>query len=102
MKLVNTVRLAGAMLAGVVLSLFTGTAFAAAVGTPTGTSISNLATVNYSVNSIAQTPVGSSPTGNSSGAGTATTFIVDTKLALLVQTIDSADVAVTPGQATAV
>ncbi len=102
MKLVNTVRLAGAVLAGVVLSLFTGTAFAAAVGTPTGTSISNLATVNYSVNSIAQSPVGSSPSGNSSGAGTATTFIVDTKLAILVQTIDTADVAVTPGQATAV
>ena len=102
MKLVNTVRLAGALVAGVVLSLFAGTASAAPVGTPSGTTVSNLATVNYSVNSVAQTAVGSSPTGNSSGAGTATTFLVDTKLVLLVQTIDSADVAVTPGQTGAI
>ena len=101
MKLVITVRLAGALLAGVVLSLFTGTA-SAAVGTPSGTTVSNLATVNYNVNSIAQTAIGSSPTGNTSGAGTATTFLVDTKLVMLVQTIDSADVAVTPGQTGAI
>lgn len=102
MKLVTTVRLTGALLAGVVLSLFTATASAAAVGTPSGTPVTNLATVNYSVNAVAQTPVGSSPTGNTSGAGTPTSFLVDTKLALLVQTIDAADVAVTPGQTGAI
>ena len=102
MKLVNAMRLIGALAAGVVLSLFTATASAAGVGTPSGTTISNLATVNYQVNSISQNPVGSSPTGNSSGAGTATTFVVDTKLALLVQTVDTGDVSVTPGQSGAV
>lgn len=102
MKLVNTVRLAGALLAGLVLSLFAGTASAAAVGTPTGTSITNLATVSYTVNSVSQTPIGSSSTGNSSGAGTATAFLVDTKLNLVVTTVDTQEVTVTPGQVAAV
>lgn len=102
MKLVNTVRLTGALLAGVVLSLFAGTASATPVGTPSGTTVSNLATVSYSVNSISQPSIGSSSTGNSSGAGTATTFLVDTKLNLVVTTVDSAEVAVTPGQTAAV
>ncbi len=102
MKLVNTVRLAGALLAGVALSLFAGTASAAAVGTPTGTPITNLATVSYTVNSVSQTPIGSSSTGNTSGAGTATSFVVDTKLNIVVTTIDTQEVTVTPGQVAAV
>ena len=102
MKLVNTVRLTGALLAGVVLSLFAGTASAAPVGTPSGTTVSNLATVSYSVNSISQPSIGSSSAGNTSGAGTATQFVVDTKLNIVVTTVDSAEVAVTPGQTAAV
>src|SRR5580698_1000465 len=102
MKLVNTVRLTGALLAGVVLSLFAATASAAPVGTASGTSITNLATVTYSVNSISQPSVGSSSTGNSSGAGTATSFLVDTKLNIVVTTIDTQEVSVTPGQTAAV
>ena len=100
MKLVNTVRLTGAMLAGVLLSLFSATSFAA--NTASGTTISNLATVNYSVGGISQTAIGSSSTGNSSGAGTATTFLVDDKLLLTVTTNDAADVNVTPGQTGAI
>ena len=102
MKLVNTVRLTGAIVAGVVLSLFAGTASAAPVGTPTGTTISNLATVAYSVNGVSQASIGSSAAGNTSGAGTATTFVVDTKLSLVVTTVDSSEVLVAAGQTAAV
>ena len=100
MKLVNTVRLTGAILAGVFLSLFSATSFAA--NTAASTSITNLATVNYSVGGVSQTPIGSSSTGNTSGAGTPTSFLVDDKLLLTVTTVDTADVNVTPGQTGAV
>lgn len=99
MKLVNTVRLTGALLAGLFLSLFSANSFAL---TASGTTISNLATVNYTVGSTAQAPIGSSSTGNTSGAGTATTFLVDDKLVLTVVTNDAADVTVQPGMTTAV
>lgn len=100
MKLLKTVRLTGAMLAGVLLSLISANAFAVGPlptgGTTGGTQISNLATVNYQVGGIAQTAIGSSQAGNSSGAGTPTTFRVDNKLYITVTTVDSADVQVSP------
>jgi len=99
MKLLKTVRLTGALLAGVLLSLFSANSFAL---TASGTTISNLATVNYQVGGVSQTAIGSSPTGNTSGAGTATTFKVDTKLLISVTTNDAADVSVTPAQTAAV
>jgi hypothetical protein len=55
-----------------------------AVGTASGTVVSNTATMNYSVGGVAQSAIGSSPTGNTSGAGTATTFVVDNKVNLTV------------------
>lgn len=98
MKLLKTVRLTGALLAGVLLSLISANAFAVvpAGGTTGGTQISNLATVNYQVGGIAQTAIGSSQAGNSSGAGTPTTFRVDNKLYITVTTVDVADVQVSP------
>jgi uncharacterized repeat protein (TIGR01451 family) len=58
-----------------------------AVNTAAGLSIANRATVNYSVGAVAQPAIGSSPTGNSSGAGTDTTFVVDNKIDLnLIET----------------
>ncbi|HEY1774407.1 MAG TPA: hypothetical protein VGH91_14560 [Gammaproteobacteria bacterium] len=98
MKLLKTVRLTGALLAGVLLSLISANAFAVVPpgGTAGGTVISNLATVNYQVGGVAQTAIGSSQTGNSSGAGTATTFTVDNKLYITVTTVDAADVQVSP------
>jgi hypothetical protein len=102
MKLLKTVRLTGALLAGVLLWVGFGTANAAPIGTPAGTTISNQATVNYTVGTTAQTAIGSSPTGNSSGAGTPTTFKVDNKLVLTVTANDTADVQVSPGTTTAV
>lgn len=59
-----------------------------AAGTTSGTTISNTATVNYSVNGSAQDEIGSSPTGNTAGAGTATTFVVDRKLWHTVTSLD--------------
>lgn len=100
MKLVTRVKLTGGLLAGVLLTLASVAANAA--NTAAGTSIANRATVNYSVGGVSQTAIGSSPTGNTTGAGTDTTFLVDDKLILSVTRIDSSIVAVSPGQAAAV
>jgi uncharacterized repeat protein (TIGR01451 family) len=54
-----------------------------AIGTDAGVSINNRATVNYSVGSVAQTPIESSPTGNANpgvNQGANTTFVVDNKI----------------------
>jgi len=64
-----------------------GTAFAQ--NTASGTTITNTATVNYSVNSIAQTPINAS-----------TNFVVDTVINLNVT--GGTTVSVTPGQTAAV
>ena len=69
-----------------------------ALGTASGTTINNLATLNYSVGAVAQPAVGSSPTGNSVGPGTNTGFVVDNKVNLTVATVDVAAVPVVPGQ----
>jgi uncharacterized repeat protein (TIGR01451 family) len=56
---------------------------AQASGTDAGVPINNRATVNYSVGTVAQTPIESSPTGNSNpgvGVGTDTGFVVDNKI----------------------
>ena len=68
-----------------------------ALGTAAGTAITNLATLNYSVGGAAQTAIGSSETGNTTGAGTATSFVVDNKINLLVATTDTTFVSVVPG-----
>lgn len=68
-----------------------------AAGTASGTTIGNLATLNYSVGAVAQTPIGSSQAGNTSGAGTATTFVVDNKVNMTVARVDAVPVSVVPG-----
>lgn len=55
---------------------------AAAAGTAAGATISNLATLSYSVGGVGQAAIGSSLAGNTAGAGTATTFVVDNKINL--------------------
>ncbi|MES2489200.1 MAG: hypothetical protein V4607_05360 [Pseudomonadota bacterium] len=83
-----------------------GLAPAYAAGTAAGTTISNKATVNYSVGGVAQTPVESSPTGNNAagaGSGANTNFLVDRKLALTVTEQDAGTtVNVSPGQSATV
>jgi uncharacterized repeat protein (TIGR01451 family) len=58
-----------------------------AAGTEAGTSISNTASIDYSVSGVSQTQIQSSPA----------TFYVDDKVLLTVTRVDSAPVPVTPG-----
>src|SRR5262245_32498869 len=71
-----------------------------AAGTAASTTINNRATVNYQVSGIAQTPIESSPTGNSTPGtnnGANTAFVVDRKIDLVVQEVGAAVTNVTPG-----
>jgi hypothetical protein len=82
-----------------------GSMAANAAVTAAGTDISNTATVAYSVGGNTQTPIESSPTGNSApgvGNGTATHFVVDAKLVLSVTKVDGTIVNVSPGQSVAI
>lgn len=76
-----------------------------AVGTPSGTSVNNRATVTYDVATVTQTPIESSPTGNSTpglGAGTDTAFVVDNMVDLTLTEVSGTATPVNPGQASAV
>src|SRR3954463_12115876 len=73
---------------------------ALAAGTAANTDILNRATVNFQVGGVAQTPIESSPTGNSTsgvGAGADTTFKVDNKLDLTVTEVGAAATTVSAG-----
>jgi hypothetical protein len=93
----NSITKAGVSLT-LALAGMLGSGAAMAAGTLAGTAITNLATLNYAVGGTAQTPIGSSATGNTTGAGTATSFVVDNKINLLVTTTDTTFVSVIPGQ----
>jgi len=87
------------------LSSFAGVQSANAAGTAASTPVNNRATVSYSVLGSAQTPIESSPTGNSNpgtGNGANTTFVVDNRIDLTVAEVGGANTVVTPGQANAV
>ena len=73
-----------------------GSQTALALGTASNTTISNTATVNYEVDSVAQTAVLSSPDGLSP-LGLATDFVVDNKVDVTVATSDLTYVQVAPG-----
>ena len=73
-----------------------------AQGVIAGTNIINLATVSYSVNNVKQEPINSSPNGNTiagNSNGTATQFVVDRKVDLVVT--GNANANVNPGDAQA-
>ncbi len=73
---------------------------ALALGTAANTSIDNRATVNYQVSGVAQTPIESSPTGNSTagvGNGASTSFLVDNKVDLTVTEVGGAATSVGAG-----
>ena len=70
---------------------------ALAAGTLSGTSIGNLATLNFSVGGTAQPAIGSTVGGNTVGAGTPTTFLVDNKVNLSVVESGGAVTSVVPG-----
>jgi uncharacterized repeat protein (TIGR01451 family) len=101
---------AGAMAALALASLLGGTAATATPVatpgtiaptnsfTPASTSIGNKATLTYTVGGQNQNPIGSSDTGNTTGPGTATTFLVDNYVRHLVTARDSAIITGLPGQ----
>ncbi len=68
-----------------------------ALGSASGTSISNLATLTYAVGGVTQPVIGSSATGNIAGSGTTTSFTVDNKVNLSVTETGSTVSSVTPG-----
>lgn len=94
--------------AGLTVAAFASFGFAQsayAVGTAANTTISNTATVNYTVGGVGQTPIESSPTGNTTpGAnnGTATTFVVDNRIDFTVTELSGGNTVVNPGQVGAV
>ncbi|MCU0870068.1 MAG: hypothetical protein MUF30_10800 [Burkholderiales bacterium] len=78
---------------------------AQAAGTAASTSIQNRATISYSVGGNAQTPIESSPTGNSTPGtnnGASTAFVVDNRVDLTVTEVAGAATVVNPGQLNAV
>ncbi len=92
-------RLAATIAAGLALG---AAQQAAALGTAANTTISNIATMSYSVGGVAQPNIGSTATGNTSGAGAATTFVVDRKVDLIIAKQGGSATSVTPGQLLAV
>jgi hypothetical protein len=88
----------GGALMALALAALVATGTAQAGGTPAGTVISNTATLDYSVGNVPQTQIGSSKTGNTTGAGSATTFVVDNKVNVQVDAKDTVPVTSAPGQ----
>jgi uncharacterized repeat protein (TIGR01451 family) len=75
-----------------------------AVGTASGTDINNRAVVDFQVGGVAQEPIESSPTGNSTpgaGNGEDTSFVVDTRVDLTVAELSGGATSVNPGQSDA-
>jgi uncharacterized repeat protein (TIGR01451 family) len=73
--------------------------------TPAGSTIENRATVNYTVGGVAQTPIESSPTGNTTpgaNAGADTEFVVDNLVNLTVNELSANATPTAPGAPNAV
>jgi uncharacterized repeat protein (TIGR01451 family) len=85
----------------VLLSSLAGVQTAFAVGTDAGVTVGNRATVNYTVGTVAQAPIESSPAGNSTpgvGNGANTNFVVDRRVDLTVTETGGGAATVNPGQ----
>lgn len=88
-------------LASIALGLGVAALPAGAVGTAAGTSVTNRATLSYTVGGVAQTVINSSPTGNSTpgaAGGADTAFVVDRIVNYTLTTVDTTAVVGTPGQ----
>jgi uncharacterized repeat protein (TIGR01451 family) len=74
-------------------------AFAAGTDTNFNTSITNRASVNYSVSGVPQTVINSSPTGNSTpgaGGGANTAFVVDKRVMFIAEETNGAATVTSP------
>ncbi len=81
------IKIMKTLLSVAVLTAITSNTSAAPIGTAAGTEVDNTASISYSVGGTNQTPIESSEAGNTNpgvGNGTATTFVVDKKVDLLV------------------
>jgi hypothetical protein len=92
----STIGLFGALLT----IMFPAGAYA--VGTASGTTISNQATINYQVGSVAQTPIDSDGDGNFGNGPETTDFLVDRMVDLVVAEANSTYTDVSPGATTQV
>ncbi len=104
MNLVDT-KLKPVVLAALTLAAMSAANSVRAAGTASGTTVGNLATVDYAVGGVAQLPIESSPAGNSTpgaGNGAATSFVVDNRVDLTVAEAGAAVTQVGPGQADSV
>ncbi len=93
------IKIMKSLLSAGVLAAMTNSATAVPIGTLAGTGVDNTASISYKVNGTTQDPIESSEAGNSTpgaGNGTATTFVVDKKIDLLVTGGNTTSVA--PGQ----
>ena len=91
-------NIAVALVAVAVVLAQAGSAWA--LGTPANTQVDNRASVTYSVLTVPQTLIESSPAGNSNpggGNGAVTRFVVDDRVDLVVTLVDVANVPVIPG-----
>lgn len=88
----------GGLLAVLAVAALAFAGGAHAQNTAAGTTISNKATLNYSVGAVAQPAIASSPTGSNNGTGATTDFVVDNKINVQVATTDAAAIVVVPGQ----
>jgi len=86
-----------------VIAILWGVSFSAhALGTASSTSITNRATINYDVGTTAQTPIESSPGGNTTpgvGNGTDTAFVVDNRVDLVLTEVGATYTTGAPGEA---
>ncbi len=88
-------RVSGLLLT--LLLLAGGTQTALAVGTQSGLTISNRATVDYQVGGVGQTQLFSSTDGLTPDGSDPTTFVVDNRVDLTVANLDGGTVFVAPG-----
>jgi uncharacterized repeat protein (TIGR01451 family) len=94
-------KLRRATLAALMLAAMSAANSVRAAGTPSGTSVSNLATIDYAVGGVTQLPIESSPAGNSTpgaGNGAPTSFVVDNRVDLTVAEAGASVTQVGPGQ----
>ena len=99
------IKLKRASQVALTLAAMTAAQQSMAVGTASGTVVSNRATVTYDVAGVTQQPIESAPGGNStpgSGSGADTTFVVDNRVDLTLVESNTAATPVNPGQSDAV
>lgn len=98
----NAAKMRGGLLLALAAGAYALAGGAHAAGTTAGTTISNKATLNYSVGAVGQPAIASSPTGSLDGTGANTDFVVDNKISHTVTTTNGTAVSAIPAQTSVV